>query len=204
MPNLTESSQQPSLGNILRESILQGNTPSLTVISESMSPLLRSGDRVILQKLDRSLLQPGQIITFAYPQEPSRLVTHRLAGFAQIDGQSRIVSWADRTLMFDSPIEMNDIIGRVAWRTRNGQHLNLDNGRGAWLSNKLSNLATIELKWITKLDLVADELNEQSIADSDELRKKGKSNNSVRLLRRITYYWASILSWIVEFLTKLE
>ncbi|NCF65610.1 MAG: S24 family peptidase [Anaerolineaceae bacterium] len=50
------------LADLLKESIQQGTTPSLTVVGDSMSPLLRSGDQVGLQIAVLSQLQAGQII----------------------------------------------------------------------------------------------------------------------------------------------
>ena len=200
MSNPEQSEQQPPLDHILREGILQGKSASLTIISDSMSPLLRKGDRVHLRKFDPNQLQSGHIITFAYPHKPTNLITHRFAGLADINGEFRIVAWADRTLMFDLPIESKDVVGRVAKRSRNGRQLDLEHGRGAWLSNKLSRLATQELKWISRLNLFEDKLTDQAIAESDEVRRISKKKFSVRLLRRITYLWASLLASIVEIL----
>ncbi|MDX1413478.1 MAG: signal peptidase I [Candidatus Promineifilaceae bacterium] len=197
-PNRTEP--PPSLGSILRHSISRGNSPHLSVISDSMSPLLRAGDTVKLAKLDPSHLRRGTIITFDYPSEPVTLITHRYAGQLHSNGQKRLITWADRTLMFDSPIELSSMIGCVVSRTRNDQELNIQHGKGAWLSKKLSKLATRELKWITKLDLVQDQLTEKVIANSDEKRRRSKTKIGVRLLRRANYAWALLLTKFVEFL----
>jgi len=198
MPNHRESNEQPSLGDILKEGILEGKNPSLTVISDSMSPLLKCGDLVGLQQFDRTQLNPGHIVTYTYPHMPLELFTHRVAGISHIDDKTKLITWADRTLMFDFPIEFDDVVGRVIWRKRNGRLLDLDSGRGAWLSDKLSKLATSELKRITKLNIDKDHLSVEGIARSDELRRKGKSIYSVRLLRRIIFVWATLLASIVE------
>jgi hypothetical protein len=198
MPKFQESGKMPSLGDILKESIDQGKTPSLTVISDSMAPLLQRDDIVGLQEIDRSQLNNGHIITFVYPHKPEDIITHRIAGTTQIDGQTKLITWADRTLMFDFPVEMNDVIGQVVWRKRNGRLLLLDRGQGAWLSNKLSKLATRELMRITRLNLYKDELNVETIARSDDLRKKGKSVLAVRIYRRLNSWWAKLLATLVS------
>lgn len=200
MANNTEANEQPPLGDLLKEGLVQGKTPSLTLISDSMAPLLQRGDRVGLQEISLNQLSPGHIITFVYPHRTAQLVTHRMAGIAQIDGKTKLITWADRTLMFDLPIDKDDVIGRVVWRTRNNRRLNLDGGRGAWLSNKLSKLATRELKRITRLHLGEDNLSEQAISRSEELRRENKSLVRVRILRRINFMWARILAAIVEIL----
>lgn len=50
----------------------------LTVLSGSMEPTIHVGSVVVLQQVDASQIQAGEIITFARPDRPSELVTHRV------------------------------------------------------------------------------------------------------------------------------
>lgn len=199
MPKTPASNEIPSLGKILKEGINNGQTPSLTVSSNSMSPLLRKGDRIGLQKIELDELNPGQIITFAYPEQPEDFITHRFAGTAQSGEKTKIITWADRTLMFDLPIEKNDIIGRVTWRLRKGRKIFMEHGRGAWISTRLYKLAKSELNYLTKLDLENTPLSQKALRDAEELRREGKTKTIVRVLRRFNNWWANFLVFLIDF-----
>ncbi len=183
---------------MLRSGLKEGNKPSLTVSSDSMSPLLQRGDQIGLQQVEPALLKPGQIITFAYQNQPHDMVTHRFAGLIEVERDKKIVTWADRTLMFDKPSDLADIIGRVVWRRRNKGQVSLDGGRGAWLSRNLYKLACWELLEITGLDLSSATLNLENMALSEERRKKGKRDIRYRFLRRLSSYGAQALSIVVD------
>ena len=202
MSNPLESNNLPSLGELLKESLREGKTPILTVISNSMAPLLQRGDQVGLQAIDLTQLESGHIVTFSHHHQPGEMITHRIAGIAQVEGKTKLITWADRTLMFDPPIEIDDVIGRVIWRIRKGHRILLDQGRGLWLSNKLSKLATTEVMWITKLNIYNDDLSLEAIARSDILRVHGKKVLWVRIYRRINSIWAKTLTALVNFIPE--
>lgn len=202
MQNIPGSNEVPSISDMLKLGIRDGSRPNLTVSSNSMAPLLQRGDKVMLHSFSPDHLNSGQIITFAFKQYPHDIITHRFAGFVDYQGEVKIATWADRTLMFDNLLDVDDIIGRVVCRERGGKKLYFENGRGAWLSTKLYNLACWELLTITKLDLKSANLNLETIALSDSRRKIGKQNFKFRLLRRLISYWAKLLSLTVHTLTK--
>ena len=187
------------LAEMLRESIKQGTTPSLAVTSNSMSPLLRSGDHVGLQELVPSKAQPGQIITFSNTGQDD-LITHRIAGIVLENGEAKIATLGDRTLLFDVPVAPEDVVGQVIWRRRNGRTLNLMSGRGAWLSGKLEYQAREELRRATGLRLGNNELDSESINRSNGMCRRYRKNLGARILWRINYLWASMLAITAEYL----
>jgi hypothetical protein len=186
------------LAELLKESIQQGTTPSLTVVSSSMSPLLRSGDQVGLQIVELAQIRRGQIVTFSNPRDPADLVTHRVVGTIPAEEASKIITFGDRTLMFDMPISMENVVGRVIWRRRNGRVLDLESGKGAWLSDKLAQQAFALLQRLSGMPLDDDELELDTIDKSNELYRQSGSKMSTRLLRRANYLWASILAYYAD------
>lgn len=186
------------LADMLKESIQQGTTPSLTVVSNSMSPLLRPGDQVGLQIVVLAQLCRGHIVTFSNPRDPADLVTHRVVGTFPDEEASKIITFGDRMLMFDMPISMDDVVGRVIWRCRNGRVLDLDSGKGAWLSKKLAQQAMLLLQRISGMPLDDDELELETIDKSNALYRQKGRKLSARLLRRANYLWASILASYVD------
>lgn len=190
------------LADMLKESIQQGTTPSLTVSSNSMSPLLRSGDQIGLQKLDPAAAQPGQIITFTNLNEADDLITHRVAGTTLDHGVEKIATYGDRSLLFDSPVAFDDVLGVVVWRRRSGRVLNLANGRGAKLSKTLGRQARERIRDATGLPPDHYELNRKSLVDSNQLCLRYRKKMSVRFLWRAKYLWASILTLFMEYLPQ--
>jgi signal peptidase I len=62
------------------------------VVSGSMAPQFRAGDVVLTRPVSASELRPGQVLLFADPQEPGRLLLHRLVSR---DAQGRLVTRGD-------------------------------------------------------------------------------------------------------------
>ena len=145
--------EQFLLVQMLRESIQQGITPSLTVISDSMSPLLRQGDKVGLRKLPPEQAEPGQIITFSKPHEGQSLITHRIAGVVLDNGEEKLATFGDRSLLLDTPVNLEDVVGLVIWRQRGNHAINLMSGPGARLNKKLANRANKNLKMASGFEI---------------------------------------------------
>ncbi len=104
--------------------------PFLEITSDSMTPLLRRGDRVGLAAATPEQLRRGDIVTFV---ENDHLTTHRYWG--QMAG--RLLSRADRSGAFDRPWLPQALVGRVVVRRRARAGLRLDVGAGRRLNHLL-------------------------------------------------------------------
>jgi signal peptidase I len=62
------------------------------VVSGSMAPQVRAGDVVLTRPATAQDLHPGQVLLFAHPQEPGRLLLHRLVS---VDAEGRLVTRGD-------------------------------------------------------------------------------------------------------------
>ena len=68
---------------------------SLTVLSGSMSPALRTGDIVVAKKIAPADARPGDVVTFRAPDNASKLITHRIVRMRVLDGHSAFVTRGD-------------------------------------------------------------------------------------------------------------
>ena len=186
------------LADLLRESIQQGTVPSLTVTSSSMAPLLRTGDQVGLQFATHSNLRSGQIITFANPADKADLITHRVAGVIADDEETKILTYGDRSLIFDAPVTTENVIGRVIWRRRNGRVLDLDHGKGAWLSERLALQAKTLRQRMTGLSQNACISEPQLIERSNFLCRRNGRRVGGCFFRLVSVMWASIITYYVD------
>ena len=132
------------LAALLRESMRKGQQPQLTINSNSMAPLLQSGDQIILASVTLEQIQPGDLLTLT--TEPS-LLTHRYWRQWQHANTVYLLTRGDRPLLFDRPWPVDLLIGRVVARQRQGKVLSLQQGWGKWLNDKLTWLATLESHW---------------------------------------------------------
>jgi signal peptidase len=69
------------------------------VVSGSMTPHVHPGDVVLTVPVSVADLRPGQVVLFADPQRPDRLLLHRLVSF---DTQGRLVTRGDANQSEDS------------------------------------------------------------------------------------------------------
>lgn len=185
------------LAELLREALAEGKLPFLTVISNSMSPLIRRGDQIRLAPVTADQLQPGDIIVY---KGPANLITHRYWGFLSEKGQTRLVTRGDRPQHFDKPIPSACLVGQVIGRRRKQHFLDLAGGTGKWLNNHLANLARVEIR------LFAGSPGLSATTQAQLPKAGGRMSNStnnllVRLIRRFLYSWAIILTLIISLIS---
>jgi len=137
------------LAELLREGLANGRRPHLTITSNSMSPLLRSGDQIILDNSPLSQLEPGDIISVDCHRY---ILTHR---FWRKDN-ANIITRGDRPLQFDPPNPEEKYIGQAIIRKRNEKYLNIQRGFGKWLNKHLFWLAKMEHRLCLYIDQQSD------------------------------------------------
>ena len=91
---------------ILQETLNTGVPISLNVISQSMSPLLKTDDTVIVEKVNRENYKPGDIIVF---ENHSSLVTHRLL----VKKENHWLTKGDNAIRLDPPLNPGLVLGKV-------------------------------------------------------------------------------------------
>ncbi|MCA9949732.1 MAG: S24/S26 family peptidase [Anaerolineales bacterium] len=179
-----ESINSTVLAAMLRESMQNGQKPNLTLTSNSMSPLLKSGDQVAIQSISNTQLQTGDIITIVDTRDTTQLLTHRYWGTSCDSENEHLITRGDRPLFFDPPISAEKIVGIVILRRRDGRILNLQDGKGQWLNQQLTRLAALELKWLTGINSVNSKNILAETAVSNQRAQAKQQKFSVKIMRR--------------------
>ncbi len=119
------------------------------VASQSMSPLIRSGDRVRVGHAEPGALRPGDIVLVAAAD--GSLVTHRYVGSACAAGSTFLHTKGDRSLVLDPPWPAAGLVGRVEAILRGGRELDISRGRVYLVHRLLALLMTGGGTWINRL-----------------------------------------------------
>lgn len=184
------------LAELLREALREGKSPYLTVVSNSMSPLIRRSDQIKLAPITTEQLRPGDIIVY---EGPANLITHRFWGFVTDRDQTQIVTRGDRPQHFDKPFAPTHLVGQVIGRRRKQQFLDLAQGIGKRLNNHLASVARLEIRLFASSPAVTDNMR----IELPESGRFSTTNNNllVRIIRRILYSWAIILTLAITFIS---
>ncbi len=135
--------EQEVVVGLLQDSLDAGQSPHLTIVSGSMSPLLRVGDQVILERVDLVEIVPNDVLVL---RGAEALFTHRLVTTLDEVGERYWVTRGDSTLHYDPIWTDHEIIGRVRGRRRASQTQRWDAGSGRWLNRHFGRLAQLEAK----------------------------------------------------------
>jgi signal peptidase I len=171
------------LAELLRESLRLGGRPQLTVTSNSMAPLLRQGDRILLEAADVATLRPGDVVVYAGSDS---LISHRYWCNVRQSGTVMFLTKGDRQRGYDTPWRPEQLVGRVVARNRDGRQLLLTHGPGRRLNGHLARLAIVEMAWLPPAGVPV----------------RGRVINlAVRLARRLVYTVAWLLAGTTNLLT---
>lgn len=91
----------------------------LTVLSGSMAPTIRTGDVITVRPLQPGeVIREGDVITFRVTGQPRMLITHRVIGIVNVNGQTTAyVTKGDANDTKDmSTISPLQVVGRYQWR----------------------------------------------------------------------------------------
>ncbi len=178
------------VAELLQESAANGRTPFLTLVSNSMAPLLRAGDQVGLELIAPAGLQPGDLVVL---RTEADMVTHRFWGRTP----AGLITRGDRPLTFDAPWAEEDMVGRVICRRRGNRELSLQQGSGRALNRHLFWLARQETKLFARLYV-----NPLVPAGNGRAHGTGprpeRRSLAERAVRRLFYIW----SWLVTGVTS--
>lgn len=100
-----------------------GGRPA-TVLSGSMAPTLHRGDLVVALPIHPAQARSGDIVTFADPARPGRLITHRLVSGEAEGARRAMVTQGDANAVPERwTVATDGRIGRVAYRVPLVGHL---------------------------------------------------------------------------------
>ena len=89
--------------------------PFHVVVSNSMSPQIKTGDAVVVKDVDTANVKVGQVLIFHDPEDKSNYVIHRVIGVEDISGVKFYSTKGDNNSVPDSwKISMGEVVGGVA------------------------------------------------------------------------------------------
>jgi hypothetical protein len=187
------SQLEPALiADLLRDSMDKGQNPFLNVISDSMAPLVNSGDQVQIAPILFDRLHRGDVVVLTGLTE---LLTHRFWGLIGDHGNANLITKGDRPQHFDPPHSADTLVGLVVARRRGGRLLHLKSGLGAWLNRQLTRLAALDLSlFADSVQMSSDQLFEGHPRDGIFAGSSPRSL-SYLVIRRMIYLVARAMTF---------
>jgi signal peptidase I len=108
---------------LVRGEMLSGQPFRCHVTGDSMSPLFRTGDRVLVDPDPGAPLRAGDIVQVSYQGD---VVTHRLMVSPHMPENTFVITKGDRALAADQPYPVAAVTGRVVGVDRRNRTLVLD------------------------------------------------------------------------------
>jgi len=171
---------------ILQDSLAKGQTPRLTVTSNSMAPLFRADDQIVLEAAQPEQLHSDDIVTII---DSNGLVTHRI--WARHD--KGFITRGDHALNFDEIYPPEVILGRVVGRTHKQHTLSFQTGLGQWLDQYLATLSHREYRWLT---------GSQEVPFTEF--EPGNINTRKKTIHYLFYGWAILITFVVNLATRIK
>jgi len=183
------------ISDLLRQSMEEGRAPYLDVISDSMSPLIVSGDQVQISSTNRDALKVGDVVVM---QGNNELLTHRFWGLINLDAQVQIITKGDRPQHFDHPHDAGTLVGLVIARRRNRRLMDLTKGVGNWLNRWLTALAKVDYHLFSASLTSVSNSDGAAITHGGIFASTSRKNFNHRIIRRSIYGVAKLLTIIVQ------
>jgi hypothetical protein len=183
------------ISDLLRQSMEEGRTPYLNVISDSMSPLIISGDQVQISSASRDSLNIGDIVVM---QGSKELLTHRFWCLITVDHQVQIITKGDRPQHFDHPHDAGTLVGLVTARRRNQRQMDFTQGAGKWLNRLLTTLARLDSRLFSASVPSTSKTDGAAMTRDGVLALTSRENFGHLMIRRTIYGLAKLLTVIVQ------
>jgi len=101
-----------------------GRYKLISVLSDSMRPVMRAGDAIVVDARVAGRLQEGDIITFWRANNTSSLLTHRITAIKNANGERVYFTRGDANRVADgSPVPERDVVGRYMFCVPLGGYL---------------------------------------------------------------------------------
>ena len=116
----------------------------LTVTGDSMRPLLRAGDGVVVEPIDPYALQPGEVIV---AQRGEEWITHRLVAVDERGWHMH----GDNTRYGDEAASASEIVGRVIAIERGAQTIDLQQARWHVIGRRINRVQRVQWQMLTAM-----------------------------------------------------
>lgn len=126
------------LAQLVADSLEEGKAIWLTIVSESMWPLLKVGDEVRVVGCSAETVATGTILQLRRADDT--LLTHRLRG--RLNGH--LITRGDRQFAYDEPFQAHAVLGKVDAFRRNGRLIELRSGVGQGVNRWIALTGSLE------------------------------------------------------------
>jgi len=123
----------------------RGEKSSCTIIGNSMSPMIKDGDRLIIDH-GTGRFGVGDIIVF---KTGSQYVAHRIISVTRKGDKLVFLSKGDNCISFDQPVPRDQVIGKVVQITKATGHIHTDSYMWKTINSCLALLSYCSAKSIT-------------------------------------------------------
>lgn len=128
------------LEELCDELLARGGRVWRIVTSDSMAPLLRTGDRILVEPC-AGRARWGDVIVF---RTPAGTMVHRVLGVRRGAASPRVIEKGDAN-PFGGAVDLTAVVGRVCRRDRQGNSVDLAHGWGRLIQVALATLSLAEL-----------------------------------------------------------
>lgn len=123
--NLTKLGSSPEVFTEISKSLLlAGYSIRFNAVGDSMLPLIRDGDLVIVEAIKTDRLRKGEIVY--YQNDQGHCLLHRIIRQRTITGRLELQVQADNNLKPDGWISVEQVMGRLNRFCRNGEWVCLE------------------------------------------------------------------------------
>ena len=99
----------PVFNELWEELLIKHGTCWAKVVSDSMYPVIKRGNQVLVEKADPDQVRFGDIVVF---RRSGTLVTHRVIGKSKLGGEYHLLEKGDANLQ-STLVPVKDVIGRI-------------------------------------------------------------------------------------------
>ena len=121
---ISRADEVAGFDSLLQEILTRGNSIRCKASGISMYPFIRNGDVLLIEPNGTADYNIGDVILFLH--DNGTYVTHRLI---RKDGSSTLITKGDNTRCYDSPVHMEQVLGRVIQIEHGGKRLKLTGWR---------------------------------------------------------------------------
>ena len=108
---------------LCQEGLRSGKAVRLLATGDSMVPIIRQGDMLLITPLAGGAIRVGDVVFFA--DKHGRMVLHRVIRIRQHESGHRFLLQADNSIQADGWISLEAIYGRLASFERTGEHFSM-------------------------------------------------------------------------------
>ncbi len=170
-------------------SLREGKNPFVTVTSNSMAPLIRTGDELQITTAEISDLEPGDVIAL---DTGEGMLAHRYWNLIQGRDKDLLLTKGDSSVEFDPPFELADYVGLIIARRRGETLLSFKEIPARWFNRLVFQLLKFDHRFT----------GAKSLSHSAKLKFQVEKENNVsrRIVKRTIHFLVYVLVRMITLL----